>query len=358
VARKRRIDAPGMFHHVMNRGVEKRTIFERPDDYRFFKVLLACAVRAGRIRLHGFALMPNHYHLIVESLDGRIGETMRRIQALYAGRFNRTRTILRPGHLFGARFKSFPIRDDVYLFTAVGYVDLNPVKAGLCRAPWHYPHGSARSLLVAASPPPWLCPWTMNRLVAGLTSAERTTESIRAALYSHADTQGALDVVSACIEGPAPTGDWDLVGLLGGSHAARRAWAEREAARATRTRPAAPLADVASVQATVGESRLQAPDARVGPRRSLSLWTVLEAGLLRDLAAMDARRVGEITGVSRSTAMDRWKLHRECIRDAAYANIAAVTIKRALERCYGAHAIAIATAAASRRVSPQPDKST
>ena len=114
--RKPRLDAVGMLHHVMNRGVGRRPIFERHDDYRYFKMLLACAVRASRIRVHCFSLMSNHFHLLVESCDGQLGETMRRLQALFAGRFNRTRNAHRPGHLFGARFKSFPIVDQTSLY--------------------------------------------------------------------------------------------------------------------------------------------------------------------------------------------------------------------------------------------------
>ena len=108
--RDSRLDAVGMLHHVMNRGVGRRPILERPDDYRYFKVLLARAVRASRIWVHCFSVMGNHFHLLVESCDGQLGETMRRLQALFAGRFNRARNAHHPGLLFGARFKSFPIQ--------------------------------------------------------------------------------------------------------------------------------------------------------------------------------------------------------------------------------------------------------
>ena len=74
--RDSRLDAVGMLHHVMNRSVARRPIFERPDDDRYFKMLLACAVRASRIRKHCFSLMSNHFHLLVESCDGQLGETM------------------------------------------------------------------------------------------------------------------------------------------------------------------------------------------------------------------------------------------------------------------------------------------
>ena len=82
--RKPRLDAIGMFHHVMNRGVGRRPIFERQDDYRYFKMLLAC-VHDARIRVHGFSLMPSHYHVLVETCDGQLGETSWGDNASYPG---------------------------------------------------------------------------------------------------------------------------------------------------------------------------------------------------------------------------------------------------------------------------------
>jgi hypothetical protein len=86
------IDAPGTFHHVTHRGVARRPILEDTQDSRYSKVLPACVVGAGRLRPHAFSLMSIHYHVLLENWDGHIGESMRRIQALYVARFNRTRT--------------------------------------------------------------------------------------------------------------------------------------------------------------------------------------------------------------------------------------------------------------------------
>ncbi|MDJ0766682.1 MAG: hypothetical protein QNJ97_27165, partial [Myxococcota bacterium] len=65
--RTARIDYPGARHHVMNRGARGQTVFCNVDQCDRFLDLLGQAVSRYRIRVHGFAIMPNHFHLMVES---------------------------------------------------------------------------------------------------------------------------------------------------------------------------------------------------------------------------------------------------------------------------------------------------
>ena len=66
MARRPRDDAPGRWHHLTNRGLAKRSMFETERDCRQFLALLAKEVRAGRIKVHAYCLMLTHYHLLVE----------------------------------------------------------------------------------------------------------------------------------------------------------------------------------------------------------------------------------------------------------------------------------------------------
>jgi REP element-mobilizing transposase RayT len=75
--------------------------------------------------------MGTHYHLIVEAARERLSDGMRRLNGVYALRFNRRHGL--KGHLFEARFSSFVLRDNQHLTAAVDYVLQNPVQAGLCR---------------------------------------------------------------------------------------------------------------------------------------------------------------------------------------------------------------------------------
>jgi REP element-mobilizing transposase RayT len=343
----------------MNRGVGGRPIFERPDDYRYFQLLMACAVRSSRLLLHAFALMSNHYHLLVQSLDGNIGETMRRIQALYAGRFNRTRDTRRPGHLFGARFKSFPIRGNAYLFTAATYIDYNPVKAGLCRTPWAYPHGSARRLLLPGQVPRWLCAKTMDRLLAPHQADGGTRIQAYARLHAGSSALDALDVLARCLDGRAPTEGMDIDELLGGTQAIRRTWLEKMARQADGTRISMPVVHPRNVVRVLDEGGAWERTPLLPRGRSLSLRDVLEIGLLRDLAGMDYRSIGELIGLSRSAAAKRYDRHRRAMQeDATYGDVAASIAASALRQCYGPHATTLAQQVCRRRVSPRVVEST
>ena len=100
MARKPRLDGPDTWHHVMNRPIGRRTLFENDADFRYFLSLLAQQVRAGRLEIHAYSLMLTHFHLLVRSVKGELSEAMRQIQYRYSRRFNRTR--MRDGSLFHA----------------------------------------------------------------------------------------------------------------------------------------------------------------------------------------------------------------------------------------------------------------
>src|ERR1043166_171410 len=90
MVRPPRADAPDTWHHVFNRAIARRTMFERRDDFRFFLALLACSVRRGDLELHAYSLMGTHFHLLVRSPAGRLAEAMHHVQLAYSRRFNRS----------------------------------------------------------------------------------------------------------------------------------------------------------------------------------------------------------------------------------------------------------------------------
>jgi len=160
--RPHRHDGPDTWHHLLNRGVGRRTIFEHASDYEFFLSLLAREVREGRIELHGYSLMPNHFHLLVRSPRGELSEAMRRIQYRYARRFNRTRK--RDGPLFRGRFKSRWIDSLRYRRNVMGYIHDNPVAAGIVANRSDYRWSSAHAWK-DGRPPRWLAQgWVRDEL--------------------------------------------------------------------------------------------------------------------------------------------------------------------------------------------------
>jgi len=87
--RSPRTDRPGQLHHVMNRGIARRTVFETRADVRAFLCLLAVAVRRRPIEVVACCVLTTHFHLVLRSRDGRLSATLRWTLNLYVRWFNR-----------------------------------------------------------------------------------------------------------------------------------------------------------------------------------------------------------------------------------------------------------------------------
>jgi REP-associated tyrosine transposase len=118
----------GIFH-VTSRGVAKRTIFYDPSDFRLCICLLRDAAALFAWRLHVWCLMPNHYHLVVETLQPALSDGMHRLNGRYAQAFNQRYD--RVGHLFQNRFGAWLVESEDHLENTCNYVLENPVRAGL-----------------------------------------------------------------------------------------------------------------------------------------------------------------------------------------------------------------------------------
>lgn len=153
MGRRPRQDCPGSWHHVINRGIAKRPLFETAADIRFFLSRLAREVRRGRIEVHAYSILTTHFHLLLRSPIGQLSEAMRQAQNAHSRRFNRLRR--RDGALIRGRFFSKPVEDDRYWRTLVRYIDHNPVRAGLVSESADYPFGSAYHYCLESGPA-WL----------------------------------------------------------------------------------------------------------------------------------------------------------------------------------------------------------
>jgi putative transposase len=145
MARIARVVAPGCPHHVVQRGNNRGPVFFSEDDRRLYLAILGRQCRRHDLALHAYCLMTNHVHLIATprgpaSLANAIG----RAHWIYAQKLNRR--LGRSGHLWQGRFHSCPM-DDAYFLSAMAYVELNPVRAGISAAPADYEWSTARAHL-------------------------------------------------------------------------------------------------------------------------------------------------------------------------------------------------------------------
>ena len=138
MARKPRIFISKLPHHVIQRGNNKGQIFFSENDYLVFLSMLKEAKKKHPCRIYTYCLMKNHFHLIVEPEESNnISLLMKLLGAKYVHYINKKYN--RTGTLWEGRFKCSLIEEDSYFLTCLRYVEMNPVRAGLCNRPDDYP---------------------------------------------------------------------------------------------------------------------------------------------------------------------------------------------------------------------------
>jgi len=150
-----RLDAPGVLHHVMARGISRQAIFRDDADRDDFVSRLAGLSTAGAFQVYAWALLPNHFHLLIRTDQRPLSRAMRSLLTGYAGTFNRRHR--RSGHLFQNRYKSIVCEEEPYFLGLIRYLHLNPLRAGIVRDLHElgsYPY-SGHSALVGTYTYPW-----------------------------------------------------------------------------------------------------------------------------------------------------------------------------------------------------------
>jgi len=125
--RKARIDAPGAVHHIIVRGIERGILFRDDKDRNDFLTRLGKILIETKTRCFAWALIPNHFHLLLKTGSLPVATVLGRLLTGYATSFNRRHH--RSGHLFKNRYKSILCQEDAYLKELVRYIHLNPLRA-------------------------------------------------------------------------------------------------------------------------------------------------------------------------------------------------------------------------------------
>ncbi len=138
MSRPLRIEFPGAWYYVTNRGRHGDLVFVDKYDYQVFVDLLEESVSLWNIGISAYCLLPNQYHMLVRTPEGNLSRSMRHINGIYTQRYNRAHDF--DGPLFRGRFKSILVDEGAYLIEIVKYIHQLPenekIVAQFDRYPW------------------------------------------------------------------------------------------------------------------------------------------------------------------------------------------------------------------------------
>jgi len=154
MSRPLRIEFPGAWYHVMNRGRRSDAIFLEKEDYSEFLDLLIEISAIWNANIAAYCLMSNHYHVLLQTPEGNISRCMRHLNGLYTQRFNRRHGF--DGQLFRGRYKSILVCNDSHLLQLVRYIHKNPLKAGVVKEMQDYEWSSYKGYLSYSRKWKWL----------------------------------------------------------------------------------------------------------------------------------------------------------------------------------------------------------
>jgi REP element-mobilizing transposase RayT len=173
VPRQARIDTSGALHHIICRGIERREIFNGDGDRDDFILRLSTILVETSTRCYAWALIPNHFHVLLQTGKLPVATVMRRLLTGYATKFNHRHN--RHGHLFENRYKSILCQEEPYLLELVRYIHLNPLRARIVHSleelkTYRYcGHGS----ILGQSTEPWMANEEVLKRFGGNTKASR-----------------------------------------------------------------------------------------------------------------------------------------------------------------------------------------
>ena len=154
MSRPARIEFEFATYHVTSRGDRREDIYEDDEDRRIFLKIFADVIEQYNWICHGYCLMSNHYHLLIETPDANLSKGMRQLNGVYSQANNRRHQ--RVGHVFQGRFKGILVNAETYLLELTRYVVLNPVAANMVERPEDWRWSSYQAMIGQCSVPSWL----------------------------------------------------------------------------------------------------------------------------------------------------------------------------------------------------------
>jgi putative transposase len=288
MARPLRIEFPGALYHVTSRGNERKAIFRDDGDRTRFLERLAAVVARQRLRIHAYALMRNHYHLLVETPEGNLARALAQLNGTYTQEFNRRHH--RSGHLLQGRYKAILVDKDAYLLELSRYIHLNPVRAGEVRTAWKYPWSSAAAYVGKVAAAACL---TVEEVLGAFSPRPSVARQRYAAFLAEGVAQ-AVASPWAAVEGQVLLGDEHWVEQMKRRLAGRPVPQGTVAAKALRPRPA-----LATVLTQVCRAAQMDPATMRRPRGGRGGWArPVAMALAWQVCGLNQREIGQEFGVS------------------------------------------------------------
>jgi putative transposase len=154
MTRPLRIELAGGLYHVTSRGDRREDIYASDEDRLLWLEIFSETCKRFNWVCHAWCLMTNHYHIVVETIEGNLSRGMRHLNGIYTQATNRK--YRRVGHLFQGRYKGILVEKDSYLLELARYVVLNPVRAGMVGSCGEWPWSSYGAMIGTAQAPEWL----------------------------------------------------------------------------------------------------------------------------------------------------------------------------------------------------------
>ena len=130
--RQARVAVKDVVYHVINRANGRSKIFDSDTEYAHFESLLEEAKELTDMRILGYCIMPNHWHLVLyPRTDTNLREFMSWLTTTHVRQYRTKTQSIGHGHLYQDRYKSFPAESNEYATTLIRYVEQNPLRAKL-----------------------------------------------------------------------------------------------------------------------------------------------------------------------------------------------------------------------------------
>jgi putative transposase len=143
MGRPQRISKGGIVYHALNRANGRLRIFKKQQDFEAFEAILADGVERYAMRLCGYCIMGNHWHLVLwPRADGDLTAFMRWVTVTHTQRWHAAHGTSGTGHVYQGRFKSFPVQDSWRYLSLMQYVEANPRRAGMVEQAGQWPWSS------------------------------------------------------------------------------------------------------------------------------------------------------------------------------------------------------------------------